>query len=83
LWSRATGSAAIAGSAAGLIGAIAPGWIDTGSFAEGVELATFPGAIPTLAPFFWALVISTAVMVGVSLAARRETDLGRLAAAQS
>lgn len=78
LWSRATGSAAIAGSAAGLIGAIVPGWVETGSVRDGVELATFPNAVPTLAPFFWSLVTASLVTFVVSLAARRETDLGAL-----
>lgn len=79
LWSRATGPAAIAGSSAGLIGAIVPGWIETGSVREGAELATFPNAVPTLAPFFWALVAAIVVTFVVSIAARRETDLSALA----
>ena len=70
--------AALAGSAAGLVAAVAPGWMETGSLVEGVELATFPGAVPTLAPFFWSLAVSVAITVVVSVATRRETDLGAL-----
>lgn len=67
LWGRASAPAAIAGAVAGLLGAVLPGWISTGSLAAGALAATFPGSIPTLAPFAGALVASTAVSVGVSL----------------
>ncbi len=67
LWGRASAGAAIAGAIAGLIGAVLPGWVSTGSLAAGALAATFPGSIPTLAPFVGALVASTLVSVGVSL----------------
>jgi hypothetical protein len=67
LWGRASAGAAIAGAIAGLVGAVLPGWVSTGSLAAGALAATFPGSIPTLAPFVGALVASTLVSVGVSL----------------
>lgn len=69
LWRRATPAAALAGSLAGVIGALVPG---------GVEAATFPGAVPTLGPFVGALAASALVAVAVSSAARREVDLDDL-----
>ncbi|HWB71223.1 MAG TPA: hypothetical protein VG452_03330 [Egibacteraceae bacterium] len=80
LWRRATAAGALAGAVAGLAGAVAPGWLATGSLAQGVLLATFPGAVPTLPPFLGALLASALVAVGVSLAAGRATDLEALAA---
>ena len=67
LWRRATPAGALAGSVAGLVGAVAPGAVATGSVAEAVRLATFPDALPTLGPFLGALLASTVVAVGVSL----------------
>ncbi|HDZ55424.1 MAG TPA: sodium:solute symporter [Pseudomonas xinjiangensis] len=67
LWSRMTTSAAVWGGAAGLLGAVAPGWFASGSFSAGVLGASFPGAIPTLAPFAGALIASTLVSVAVAL----------------
>lgn len=78
LWSRATVAGALTGSVAGLAGAIAPGWISTGSVGSGALLATFPHAVPTLPPFAGALLASSVVAAVVSLAARRGTDLGAL-----
>lgn len=78
LWSRATVAGAVTGSLAGLLGAILPGWVTTGSVTDGVWLATFPDAIPTLAPFLGALLASTVVAVAVSLAGRTVTDLSTL-----
>jgi solute:Na+ symporter, SSS family len=72
LWRRATSSSAIAGAVAGLLGAIVPGWVTEGSLTEGVRLATFPGAIPTLPPFLWAAVASTVVTIVVALATGRD-----------
>jgi solute:Na+ symporter, SSS family len=69
LWRRATPAAALAGSLAGLAGAVLPG---------GVEAATFPAAIPTLGPFAGALLASSVVAVALSLRARRETNLDDL-----
>jgi solute:Na+ symporter, SSS family len=75
LWARATPAGALAGGVAGLAGAILPGWVTSGSVVDGVWLATFPDAVPTLAPFAGALVASSVVAVAVSLAQRRVTDL--------
>lgn len=60
---RTTPRAAIAGAAAGPLGAILPLWITTGSLAETIRRVTFEGAIPTLAPFLGALVASAAVTI--------------------
>lgn len=78
LWRRSTPAGALAGGLAGLAGALVPGWVATGSIAEALTLATFPGGVPTLRPFAGALVASAVVTVAVSLAARRTTDLGAL-----
>ena len=78
LWRRATATGALAGSVAGLIGAVAPGIVSSGSFAEGIERATFPGAVPTLPPFLGALLASTVVAVVVSLVGRSEADLDKV-----
>jgi solute:Na+ symporter, SSS family len=78
IWRRATAAGALAGAVAGLAGAVVPGVVSTGSLAEGIERATFPGAIPTLPPFLGALIASTAVAVVVSLAGRRQTDVERI-----
>ncbi len=61
LWSRMTTIAAIAGCLAGLAGAVLPGWWTTGSLMQGIMAASFPGSIPTLAPFAGALIASTLV----------------------
>jgi Na+/proline symporter len=78
LWRRATPTGALTGAIAGLIGAVLPGIISTGSLVEGIERATFPGATPTLPPFLGALIASTVVAVVVSLAGRSETDLDKV-----
>jgi SSS family solute:Na+ symporter len=80
LWSRATSSAALAGAIAGLFGAVVPGWVSTGSIVSGIWLATFPDAVPTLPPFLGALLASTIVAIGVSLASRQITDLDQIGA---
>jgi solute:Na+ symporter, SSS family len=61
LWNRMTPTAALAGCLAGIVGAVLPGWIATGSLAGGLLAASFPGSIPTLAPFAGALVASSVV----------------------
>lgn len=66
LWNRMTPAAAVAGCVAGLIGAVLPGWVQTGSLAGGLLAASFPQSIPTLAPFLGALVASTVVSVGLA-----------------
>lgn len=74
LWSRMTTAAAIAGCLAGLLGAILPGWLTTGSLMQGVMAASFPGSIPTLAPFAGALIASTLVaLVLVAIKPRQAT----------
>jgi hypothetical protein len=66
LWQRMSAPAAIAGSIAGLVGAVLPGWVVNGSFGAGVVAASFPGGVPTLAPFAGALLASTVVSVAVA-----------------
>jgi SSS family solute:Na+ symporter len=63
LWRRMSARAAIAGALAGLLGAVLPGWVAHGSFAAGLQAASFPGSIPTLGPFAGALIASAAVSV--------------------
>ncbi|MBW3576339.1 MAG: sodium:solute symporter [Actinobacteria bacterium] len=78
LWSHATAGAALAGAVAGLVGAVAPGWVTTGSLVEGAVVATFPQGVPTLPPFAGAVLASSAVAVAGSLLSRRTTDLAEL-----
>lgn len=78
LWKRTTPGAALAGCLAGIVGAIAPGWVTTGSLTNGILLATFPGAVPTLPPFLYALGISTIVTVLLSVVARGAADLEKI-----
>jgi Na+/proline symporter len=68
LWARMTPVAAIAGIMAGLVGAILPGWMAGGSVVNGFVMASFPGGIPTLAPFAYALLASALVSVVTALA---------------
>lgn len=70
LWSRTTPTAALAGSVAGVVGAVAPGWWSTGDLAQGLWLTSFPNSIPTLAPFLGALLASSAVCLLLALRAR-------------
>ncbi len=62
--------AAIAGAAAGVVGAILPGTLATGNLAAGVLAASFPDAIPTLGPFAGALTASGLVTGAVMVAER-------------
>ena len=78
LWARTTGPAAMVGAVAGLVGAIAPGWITGGSLSAGIEAATFPGAIPTLAPFLWSLLSSAALTFAIARLSDRRFDLNRM-----
>lgn len=71
LWKRMTTTAAVFGGLAGLAGAIIPGWVSGGSLTAGILAASFPGGIPTLAPFVGALVASSVVSVGIALVLRR------------
>ncbi|MGI9017089.1 MAG: sodium:solute symporter [Euzebya sp.] len=82
LWSRATATGAMAGAVAGLVGAVLPNLVTTGSLPRAVELASFPGAVPTLPPFGGALVLSTVVTIVVSLLGRRSIDLIDIEAGQ-
>jgi len=68
LWRKMTATAAITGCLAGLLGAVLPGWWTTGSLSGGLLAASFPGSIPTLAPFAGALLLSTLVSVGLAAA---------------
>lgn len=63
LWQRMTPRAAVLGAVAGVVGAVLPGWVSSGSLAEGLLAASFPTGVPTLAPFLGALVASSAVSV--------------------
>jgi len=72
LWQRMTPSAAVAGAAAGLFGAVLPGWLGSGNLAAGVLAASFPTSVPTLAPFVGALLAST--MVSLTLAWLKPAD---------
>jgi Na+/proline symporter len=67
LWSRASPASAIAGSLAGLVGAVLPAWVAYGSLEAGLVAASFPSSVPTLGPFLGALLCSTTVSVGVAL----------------
>lgn len=67
LWKRMTTTAAVFGGLAGLAGAIIPGWVTGGSLTAGLLAASFPGGIPTLAPFLGALAASTVVSVVMTL----------------
>jgi len=72
LWQRVRASAAVAGAIAGLVGAVLPGWIGSGTLSGGVLAASFPGSIPTLGPFAGALLASTVVSVAMALWPSRE-----------
>ncbi len=61
LWQRMTPTAAVMGCLAGLLGAVLPGWVSGGDIGAGLLAASFPGSVPTLAPFVGALLASTAV----------------------
>ncbi|XKH02453.1 sodium:solute symporter [Marinobacter nauticus] len=67
LWPRVTPTAAMAGVLAGLVGAILPDWVLTGSVKEAIHIASFPGGAPTLAPFAGALLASGGVTLLITL----------------
>lgn len=67
LWRRTPPMAAMAGAAAGLLGAVAPGAMATGSLTGGLLAASFPGGVPSLGPFAGALLASSAVSVAWTL----------------
>lgn len=77
LWRRMGAGAAVAGGLAGMLGAVLPGWMTTGSLAQGLLAASFPTGVPGLEPFLGALVLSTLVSLLVAWArpsARVEED---------
>lgn len=78
LWRGATPAGAISGAVAGLVGAVGVGAVSTGSVREGLALATFPGSVPTLAPFLGAIVVSTVVALLVSSRTNGGGDLDGL-----
>lgn len=63
LWQRMTPTAAVMGCLAGLLGAVLPGWVFGGHIGAGLLAASFPGSVPTLAPFVGALLASAVVSV--------------------
>ena len=75
LWSRMSAAAAIAGALAGLLGAVLPGWLATGSLHQGIVLASFPDTVPTLAPFAGALLASTLVSIIVAMLLPRRASV--------
>ncbi|WP_136248312.1 sodium:solute symporter family transporter [Halomonas borealis] len=66
LWARMSAAAALAGGIAGMLGAVLPGWVATGSPWAGLLAASFPDGVPTLAPFLGALLASSAVALLVA-----------------
>jgi solute:Na+ symporter, SSS family len=81
LWRRATATGALAGSVAGLVGALAAGAWAGGSLAEGLARVTFPTATPTLPEFAGAVLASSAVALVCALLGRGGTDLEEVNAA--
>jgi len=67
LWPRLSAAGAVAGGLAGLLGAVLPGWLSTGSLHGGLLAASFPGGVPTLGPFAGAISMSTVVAVAWAL----------------
>lgn len=67
LWPRVTTAAALSGVLAGVAGAILPGWIMSGSLSEALQIASFPGGVPTLAPFAGATLASGGVTLLLTL----------------
>lgn len=74
LWPRVTTVAALVGVLAGLLGAILPNWIMTGSLTEALHVASFPGGAPTLAPFAGALLASGGTTLIATLVSGRQLD---------
>ncbi|WP_372973006.1 sodium:solute symporter family transporter [Marinobacter sp.] len=67
LWARVTPTAAMGGALAGLVGAVLPDWVMTGSLTEAFYIASFPGGAPTLAPFAGALLASGTVALALTM----------------
>ncbi len=75
LWHRTTTTGVWTGVLGGVVGALGTSFLVTGSVEGAIDAVTFPDAVPTLAPFAGALLVSGATTVVVSLVARRTTDL--------
>lgn len=80
LWRRATAAGALAGSVAGLAGALGAAVLAGGSVAEGLARVTFPNSAPTLPEFAGAVLVSAVVAIGIGLASGRDTDLAAVGA---
>jgi Na+/proline symporter len=61
LWRRTPAGAAVAGALAGMVGAVLPDALASGSLAQGLWAASFPSGVPTLTPFVGALLASSLV----------------------
>ena len=70
LWPRVTAAASLSGVLAGVAGALLPGWVMSGSLTEALHIASFPGGVPTLAPFVGAVVASGGVTLLLTMARR-------------
>ncbi len=75
LWRRTTPGAALAGIAAGLVGAVVAAVLTTTTLGDALGVVTFEGGATPLAPFAGALLASVTVTIGWSLIANRQTDL--------
>lgn len=78
LWHRTTTTAVWAGIVAGAVGAVGASLVVAGSLDGAVARVTFPDAVPTLAPFAGALVVSGIVTFVVSLLGRPTVDMAEL-----
>lgn len=78
LWHRTTTTGVWAGILAGAVGAFGAGFVARGSLDGAVAAVTFPDAVPTLAPFAGALLVSGLVTLLVSLLGRPGVDLAEL-----
>jgi len=78
LWSRMSASGAVWGGVGGLAGAVAAGWITSGSLQAGLVAASFPGGEPTLGPFAGALLVSIAVSLVIAAVAPRREPVKRV-----
>ncbi|HSH43964.1 MAG TPA: hypothetical protein VK973_17710, partial [Arenicellales bacterium] len=74
LWPRLSTIGAVAGGFAGLLGAVLPGWLSTGTLHGGLLAASFPGGVPTLGPFAGAISLSAAVAVISAILWPRQAD---------
>lgn len=78
LWPRCSRGAALVAAVAGIAGALLPGWLASGSLSAALRAASFPDAVPTLAPFAGALAAATiAGLVATALARKPACAPGR------